>query len=402
MKNHCGGGIDLLQALQGIKVLDLSMYLPGPLCSQILADFGAEVIKVEEINGEWGRWVEPLIGRQSARFYSVNRNKKSVALNLKQEEGREVFLKLLEKTDVLIEQFRPGVMEKLGLHYDKLKTVNKGLIHCAISGYGYSGPLKYTAGHDLNYLSIAGVTGLTGSSAEPAMSAVQIADIGGGTLYAVIGIMMALRARAVTGEGQFCDISMTDGAISLLSYTLGEWSGQCKLPERGAEMLTGGYACYNIYKTRDNKFISLGAIEDKFWRDFCTRIDRPNYIQMQWARGEQKNIIDDIKALFMKKNQQDWLEIFGDLDICLTPVLSLEEMSEHPQVREREMMLRMPNYQDSGRDLYLAGIPVKLSSTPGEIKLQFPEVGQHTTSILQEAGYNEMEIEELKEQGIIK
>jgi len=392
----------LFQPLQGIKVLDLSMYLPGPLCSQILADFGAEVIKIEEIAGEWGRWVDPLIGRQSARFYSVNRNKKSAAVNLKTEKGRDVFIKLLEKTDVLIEQFRPGVMEKLGLNYDKLKKINSGLIHCAISGYGYSGPLKYTAGHDLNYLSIAGITSLTGSCSEPAMSAVQIADIGGGTLYAVIAILMALRARGVSGEGQFCDISMTDGAISLLSYTLGEWSGQGILPERGSEMLTGGYACYNIYKTRDNKFISLGAIEDKFWRNFCLRIDRPDYIQLQWAREKQKNLIDDIKAIFIEKYQQEWLDIFSDLDICLTPVLTLEEMSEHPQVKEREMLIKLPDYQNSGRDLFMAGIPIKLSSTPGELKVQFPEVGQHTMSILQKAGYNEMEIVELKEQGIIK
>ncbi len=391
----------MLQALQGIKVLDLSMYLPGPLCSQILADFGAEVIKIEEINGEWGRWVEPLLGRQSARFYSVNRNKKSVGLNLKTEKGREVFIKLLEKTDVLIEQFRPGVMKKLGLDYDELKKINKGLIHCAITGYGYSGPFKYIAGHDLNYLSIAGITGLTGSSDEPSMSAVQMADIGGGSLYSVIAILMALRAREVTGEGQFCDISMTDGAISLLSYTLGEWSGKGELPDRGSEMLTGGYACYNIYKTRDNKFISLGAIEDKFWRNFCIRIDRPAYIQLQWIKEQQKGMIDDIKALFIDKTREEWLEIFGDLDICLTPVLTLEEMAKHPHVKGREMLINLPNYQDSGQDLFLAGIPIKLSSTPGEIKVQFPEVGQHTTAILLEAGYNETEIGKLKEQGII-
>ncbi|KUG02748.1 alpha-methylacyl-coa racemase [hydrocarbon metagenome] len=195
---------------------------------------------------------------------------------------------------------------------------------------------------------------------------------------------------------------MTDGAISLLSYTLGEWSGQGILPERGSEMLTGGYACYNIYKTRDNKFISLGAIEDKFWRNFCLRIDRPDYIQLQWAREKQKNLIDDIKAIFIEKYQQEWLDIFSDLDICLTPVLTLEEMSEHPQVKEREMLIKLPDYQNSGRDLFMAGIPIKLSSTPGELKVQFPEVGQHTMSILQKAGYNEMEIVELKEQGIIK
>jgi len=389
--------------LEGIRVLDLSMYLPGPLCSQFLADFGAEVIKVEQPKGgEPGRFVQPMVGGESARFYTVNRNKKSISINLKTEEGKDIFRQLVAKADVVLEQFRPGVMDKMGLGYDELKKINKGLIHCAITGYGYSGPWKYAAGHDLNYLSTAGVTGLTGTyKGMPAMSGVQIADIGGGAEFAISAILLALISREKTGKGQFCDVAMLDGAISMLSYTLGEWFGWGRLPEKGNEVLTGGYACYNIYEARDHKFVSLGAIEDKFWAGFCNKIGKPEYIKIQWDKEKQADCITEIRSIMAQKTQQEWVEFFADSDICFTPILTLEEMSEHPQVKDRNMVLKLENFKDLGKDLVLTGVPVKLSETPGVAEPVFPALGEHNEEILKGIGYTEKEIKELKNKGII-
>lgn len=389
--------------LEGIRVLDLSRYLPGPFCTQILADFGAEVIKVEDPGGgDLGRKLTPLIEDQSARFYTVNRNKKSITLDLRKEEGKEIFKRLLLNSDIVIDQFRPGVMEKMGLAYETLREINDGIIYCAISGYGQTGPLRDAAGHDLNYLSIAGVTELTGTcEGRPAMSGVQIADIAGGTLYAVIAILLALASREKTGKGQLCDVAMLDGSISLLSYTLGEWSGWGQLPERGDDVLTGGYACYNVYETKDKRYVSLGAVEDKFWAEFCRKIKRDEYIPYQWGKERQVEIIADIRAIMKGKTQPEWVKFFEDSDICFTPILTLEEMCEHPQVIARDMILKLQNVRGSGREVVLSGVPIKLSASPGKIQAVFPELGEHNEGILKAAGYTEAEIEKFRQDRVI-
>lgn len=389
--------------LKGIKVLDLSRYLPGPFCTQILADFGAEVIKVEEpVGGDLGRGLPPLIGGEGTLFYAVNRNKKSITLNLKTEKGKEIFKQLVAESDVVIEQFRPGVMDKLGVGFDTLKEINDKIIYCAITGYGLDGPLKDAAGHDLNYLSLAGITGLTGTfKGSPAMSGVQIADIAGGTLYSIIAILLALASRSQTGKGQLCDVSMLDTSISLLAYTLGEWSGLGALPERGNEQLTGGYACYNVYATKDNKNVSIGAIEAKFWIEFCKKIDRTEYIKTQWAKDKQADMIEDIKNILLQKTRAEWEEFFSESDICFTPVLTIEEMAENSQVKAREMIIKMLNFKDTGKDLALTGIPIKLSATPGKAVLEFPELGEHTEEVLQAAGYSLAEIEKFRNDKVV-
>ncbi len=389
--------------LEDIKVLDLSRYLPGPLCTQILADFGAEVIKVEDPRGgELGRSVPPLIAGESPRFYAVNRNKKSITLDLKQEAGREIFRKLAAQADVVVDQFRPGVMKKLGLGYDDLKQINPGLVYCAITGYGLTGPKADAGGHDLNYLSLAGVTGLTGTyRGMPSMSGAQIADITGGTLYAALAIMMALASRQKTGQGQLCDIAMMDCSISLLAYSLGEWAGRGHLPEMGNDILTGGYAFYNIYQTRDDKYVSLGAVEGKFWADFCHKIDRPEYIKIQWNPELQPDMIDDVRAIMRTRTREQWEEFFKDSDICFTPVLTMEEMCAHPQTLAREMIIKIPDFKGSGQDIPLTGVPIKLSDTPGEARLTFPQLGEHNQEILQAAGYTSQEIEGFKRRKVI-
>ncbi len=389
--------------LEGLKVLDLSRYLPGPFCTQILSDFGAEVIKVEDPNGgDLGRHLAPILEDQSSRFYTVNRNKKSISLDLKKEEGKVIFRRLVHDSDVVVDQFRPGIMDKMGLGYEHLKEINKRIIYCAISGYGLSGPLRDSAGHDLNYLSLSGVTGLTGTcQGMPAMSGVQIADISGGTLYSTIAILLALANREKTGKGQLCDIAMMDASVSLLAYTLGEWSGWGVLPERGDDVLTGGYACYNIYKTKDHKYVSLGAVEEKFWAEFCQKIGREHYISFQWDKSKRLQFIEEVKETILEKTRDEWVDFFAASDICFTPVLTLEEMCENPQVAAREMIIKVPNVRGSGREVVVTGVPIKLSDTPGVIKITFPELGEHNREVLQAVGYTLAEIEEFRKNQII-
>ncbi|MDD3853062.1 MAG: CoA transferase, partial [Syntrophomonadaceae bacterium] len=247
------------QILSGVRVLDLSRMLAGPFCSQILADFGAEVIKVEDLNGDTGRWSPPMVGGQSAIFYTVNRNKNSIALDLKSEAGAEVFNRLVAISDIVIDQFRPGVMQRLGFGYDKLSEINPRIICCSLSGYGMTGPMSELAGHDINFLSMAGVIDMTGGSdGRPCIPGVQIAGMAGGGMYAVIAILLALIDRGKTGRGQFCDIAMLDGSISLMGYALGDLFGAQRPGNRGREVLTGGFACYNLYRCQDDKYFSLG------------------------------------------------------------------------------------------------------------------------------------------------
>lgn len=389
--------------LEGIKVLDLSRYLPGPLATQILADFGAEVIKIEDRKGELGRFIEPMINDTSARYYTVNRNKKSMGLDLKQTEGKEIFKALVAEADIVVDQFRPDVMNKLGLGYEALKEINPRIIYCMITGYGLTGPLRNAAGHDINYLNIAGVTELLGTKdGPPAMCGVQIADTAGGSLYSVIAILLALTAREKTGKGQLCDVAMMDGALSLLSYTIGEWSGgDGNLPKRGGELLTGGYATYNNYECKDGRYVSLGAVEDKFWAGFCRKLGVEEYIPLQMDTPSQPKIEASIKKIMRTKTRDEWVEFFSDSDICFTPILTLNEMVKHPQVLARDMAHTLTNFQGSGKDLVCTGVPIKLSETPGEAKMVFAGTGENTDEVFAGIGYSTVQIEQLHNDGIV-
>ena len=391
--------------LQGVKILDLSRYLPGPYCTQILADFGAEVIKVEDVlGGDLGRGLPPMFGDTSSRFYTVNRNKKSISLDLKKEQGKEIFKRLVKDADIVVDQFRPGVMDKLGIGYDVLKEINERLIYCCITGYGLNGPLRDAAGHDLNYLNFAGITGLTGSviGKVPAMSGVQFADIAGGSLYSVIAILLALQGRAVTGKGQLCEVAMMDGALSLLTYTLGEWSGNGILPKIGEGILGGGYACYQIYEAKDGQFVSLGAVENKFWAGFCQKLNFPeDYIRWQWKESVQEEILKVVRETMLTKTRDEWVEFFADSDICFSPVLNVEEVCNHPQTKARQMIDRIENVNNSGKDMVVTGVPVKLSETPGVPVYEFAALGQHNDEILTAAGYTAEELAAFRTEGVI-
>ena len=363
--------------LEQIRVLDLTRLLPGPYCSQFLADFGAEVIKIEEPNiGDYARWTKPQVNGFSALFASLNRNKKSVTLNLKSDGDRERFKELAKTADVLIESFRPGVTSRLGLGYATLKKLNPKLVYCAITGYGQTGPYKDKPGHDLNYLSYAGLLHFNAEeNGKPQVPAAQIADLGAGALMAATGILMALMGRNATGKGQFVDISMLDGVVSwmqtiLPDYLAGESVEKGKLP------LSGGRACYAVYETADKRYLSVGAIEPKFWRAFCEGIERPELIPMLDAPHEkQKELRETIQTVIGQKTLEQWMDIFERVDACVAPVLTLDEMINHPQVKERNMVV---SFQEQ---LQIAN-PIKLSDTPAQIYAKAPKLGEHNRDIL--------------------
>lgn len=369
--------------LSNIRVLDLTRLLPGPYCTQILADFGAEVVKIEEPKyGDYARWGEPQVGGEyKAIFSSLNRNKKSVTLNLKDEKDKQSFIELVKSADVLVESFRPDVMKRLGLDYDVLKEINPKLVYCAITGFGQNGPYKDKPGHDINYLSIAGLLQFNGEkNSKPIPPATQIADIGGGSLMAAVGILTALMGRGHTGKGQFVDISMTDGVLSWLQTILPDFlAGQEK--QKGELKLSGGKASYNVYETADNRYLSVGALEPKFWKEFCKGIERLDFIPLLEAPYiEQQRLISEIEQIIAGKTLVQWVAIFDQLDACVSPVLLLEEVLEHSQFKERDMFVDVVD-KNLGEIKHI-GIPIKLSDTPGEIRSRAPTLGEHNEELL--------------------
>ncbi|EGL83057.1 L-carnitine dehydratase/bile acid-inducible protein F [Caldalkalibacillus thermarum TA2.A1] len=389
--------------LHSLRVLDLSRLLPGPYCTMLLADFGAEVIKIEEPGlGDYARLYEPKLGTESAMFFSLNRNKKSLSVNLKDERGRAIFLELVKSADVLVESFRPGVMERLGLGYETLKAINPRLIYCAITGYGQSGPYAHLPGHDINYLSFTGLLDLQGErEGKPVIPAVQIADIGGGALMAAVGILLALQARQKTGRGQFIDVSMMDGVLSWLQTSLPAFLASKTLPWRGQLPLSGGLACYQVYETADQRFLAVGALEHKFWQVFCEEIGRPEYVSRLHApQEEQEQMKADIAEIIKSRTQAEWLERFQGKEACVTPVKNLEEALKDPQVNHREMIVEV-EHPELGLVKQL-GIPIKLSETSGAIRTLAPKRGEHTAELLAELGYSSAEIAQLRQDRVIE
>lgn len=370
--------------LTSIRVLDLTRLLPGPYCTMMLADFGAEVIKVEDPDiGDYARINEPKIDENSSFFHALNRNKKSVCLNLKADEGKAHFRKLVEKADVVVESFRPGVMERLGLDYETLKTINPKIIYCAITGYGQTGPYVDRPGHDINYISYAGLLELMGEkNGKPTVPAAQIGDIGGGAMPATIGILLALFEREKSGKGQFVDISMTDGVLSWMSTLFSEYLTNSAQPKRGEQALSGRLAAYEVYETRDGRFLSVGALEPKFWQAFCTIIGREDLIPKILApQDEQETIKLEIQAIMHEKTLEEWMEEFSGIDACVAPVLTFDEVLENPQVQARGMIQSVE--QSDTKDQKQIGNPIKLSETPGKIYSRAPKLGEHTNEILE-------------------
>ncbi|NTW35848.1 MAG: CoA transferase, partial [Syntrophobacteraceae bacterium] len=389
-------------ALDGMQVLDLSRLLPGPFCSMLLADLGADVIKVEDPRvGDYIRWWPPKLGKNSGFHVVLNRNKRSVTLNLKSPEGRDILLRLVRDADVVLEGFRPGVMKKLGLDYTILKTVNPKLVFCSISGYGQDGGRSQKAGHDINYLALNGVLSHSGRSGLPTIPGVQIADLGGGALLAAFSILAALLARERLGEGQSIDISMTDGAMTWNCLRWGQFIADGRIPSPGDDFLNHGYACYNIYETSDGRFMALGALEPQFWKAFCQGMERPDWNRADYFDpGPHQAVLEaEIAAAFKQKTQAQWVETLSAFDCCCEPVLDLAEAMEDPQLRARQMVVDL--IHESWGSYRQLGIAPKFSATPGEIRSHAPELGEHTTSILLDLGFGRAEIDRFNEAGVI-
>jgi alpha-methylacyl-CoA racemase len=391
--------------LEDIRVLDLTRLLPGGFCSLLLADFGAEVVKVEDTGGgDYVRWAPPYygedddqaLGTRSALYLALNRNKRSIRLDLKREEGREAFLRLVSEADVVLESFRPGVMERLGLGYERLRERNPAIVYCAITGYGQTGPNTARAGHDTNYLGLNGLLGLTGRpDGPPIQSAGQIADLGGGALMAAFGVLAALHERGRSGEGQLVDVSMTDGSLAWLAMVVGRYFCDGVAPGRGELELAGGILCYLPYEAADG-WVTCGALEPKFWAAFCHGVRREDLIEKQFERpgGDAWREVADI---FRSRSREAWRTFNEEHDCCIEPVLDLEEALDSDLVREREMVVELE--QPRIGNVRQLGIPVKLSRTPGGIQDPAPALGEHTRELLAEAGYSAEEVQALIDSG---
>ena len=391
--------------LSDIRVLDLSRLLPGGFCSLLLADLGADVIKVEDTGmGDYVRWAPPFygddsaqrLGTRSALYLALNRGKRSVRLDLKSEPGRDAFLALVRHADVVLESFRPGVLDRLGVGYGRLREENPRIVYCAITGYGLDGPNTARAGHDTNYLALNGLLGLTGAAdGPPVSSAGQVADLGGGGLMASFGILAALHERERSGEGQVVDASMTDGALSWLAMVAAAFLCDGRVPRRGSEMLNGGVACYLPYECADG-WVSCGALEPKFWKAFCDGTGREDLLEHQFARPGSAGHAA-VAEVFRGRTRAEWAAFNDEHDCCIEPVLDLDEALDSELVRAREMVVEVE--QPELGTVRLLGHPVKLSRTPADPTRPAPALGEHTTEVLGEAGIDAETIAKLLTDG---
>ena len=383
-----------MQPLAGITILDLTRLLPGGFCTLILADLGADVLKVEEPGrGDYLRAFPPLGETQSALFTALNRGKRSVTLNLKTDAGRALLIDLAGRADVLVEGFRPGVLARLGLGYQTLRAATPRLIICAISGYGQRGPLRDRVGHDLNYLGYAGALPLFAprGGGAPFVPGLQIADLGGGAMAAALGILAALLERQRTGAGQYLDIAMTDGVLHwLAAYAAEQWATGAA-PSGGRGPLSGGYACYSVYATADGRALTVAAVEPHFWANLCRLIGRESYAGLQYAPWpEQKRMFADLDALFASRTMDEWLALFGDAEVCVGPALTLDEALElHAG---RVFTLEQPG---EGRLRQLGGLFGVTSARPA------PALGEHNAEVLAALGKPAEEIARLHEAGVL-
>jgi crotonobetainyl-CoA:carnitine CoA-transferase CaiB-like acyl-CoA transferase len=390
-----------MKPLDKITVLDLTRLLPGAVATMMLSDFGADVIKIEEPGiGDPARQSRAGIKQPGAYFLATNRNKRSIAINLKQPAGREIFLELAKRADVVVEGFRPGVMDRLAIGYGTLKEINPRLVYCAITGYGQDGPYRGKAGHDINYISIAGLLGVNGmKDGPPTIPGVQIADLAGGSMHAVIGILLALQARERTGEGQMVDVSMMDGTLAMMFVPFAAYLANGAQPQRGAEGLSGRYACYQAYETEDGRYLSLGALEPKFWESACRVLGREDFIDKQFVDDEQTECIRALSEIFRTKTADEWLAAFEGVDTCLALVKDIGEMIDDPQVKHRGLIAEI-EHPSSGRIKQIAPT-VKLSATPGEMRSPPPLLGEHTIEVLKGIGYTDEMVDRLSRDGVI-
>jgi len=385
--------------LAGLKVLDLTRLLPGPVCTLHLADLGAEVIKIEDTGtGDYARTMGlgAAPGEDSFFFRIVNRNKRGLRLDLKQAAGVAAFLRLAREADVIVESFRPGVVDKLGVGYEAVKAINPRVVYCAITGYGQDGPWRDRAGHDLNYIATAGVLDQIGcKDGAPAIPNLQIGDLLGGALTATMGILAAVIGARATGTGRYVDVSMTDATFAHAYTGLLSVLARGATQPRGTDDLNGGLPGYGLYRTQDGRWLAVGALEPKFWQAFCDAIGKPELKPFGLARGaEGERTRAELEALFAGQPLAYWAALFENVDCGVTPVLTFEEAMAHPQLQARGMLPTADGLPQFAPPLKMSGLEFAVRASP-------PKVGADGTAILREAGYTDGEIEALRAAGVI-
>ncbi|MCW5624146.1 MAG: CoA transferase [Burkholderiales bacterium] len=388
--------------LHGFRVLDLTRLLPGPVCTLHLADLGADVIKIEDTGaGDYARTLGAAPGEIAPVFLAINRNKRGMRLDLKQAEGVALFLDLAKTAHVVIESFRPGVVDRLGVGYEAVRAVNPAIVYCAISGYGQTGPYRLLAGHDLNYCSYAGLTEQTGPrDGDPVIPNFQVADILGGAVVPAMGILAALLDAQRTGRGRYVDVAMTEGVLTHNVQALSALVSDGATRPRGDDLLSGREACYNVYRASDGRHMAVGALETKFWNEVCDVLGRPDLKPCHWAAGgDPAPAIEALRTIFATRTQAAWVEIFAGHDCCVTPVLDLDAAQEDPQHRARGMFVRS-NHPEAGDVLQFAP-PLKLSDHTFEIERPAPGSGEHTDELLAEIGCDAQRIAALRAAGVI-
>ncbi|MBI4308079.1 MAG: CoA transferase [Chloroflexi bacterium] len=399
--------------LDGVRLIDMTRNGPGLYAAMILADMGADVVKVEEVGEPTGRRAEQAKGvatlqvsagrvPRDSPFYAPNRNKRSICLNLKHDEARQAFYRLAEKSDVVLEGFRPGVTQRLGIGYDTLSKLNPRIIYCALTGYGQDGPYRDLVGHDINYIAVAGALATTGKANEPpTLPGFQLGDFAGGGLHAALGIVLAIMARERTGRGQVVDISMTDGVMSFLSTLVSDYLWSKRAPVRGEEMLNGGVPHYNLYECKDGKHIALGCSEPWFYANLCRALGHEEFVPFQYTGGEtRENIFSTFREIFKTRTRDEWFAYLSKTDTCVGKVYTLDEVASDPQVRHRQMVIEVQDPQHGV--IPQVGIGIKLSDTPGRIRSLAPSPGQHTDEVLHSLGYTAQTITALRTAGAIK
>lgn len=388
-------------SLDGLKILDFSTLLPGPYASLMLADMGAEVLKVSSA-GKYDLVMgyEPFIGDTgiSACQAWLGRNKKTMFLNLKTPEGIAIVKELVKEYDIVLEQFRPGVMDKLGIGYEQLKEVNPKVIYCALTGYGQTGPLRDAAGHDINYMSRSGIISHAGrKDSGPTLMNFQVADIAVGSLNSVIGILAAVQYRNSTGKGQFVDVAMLDGCVPFNSLDGAGFLVSGDQPGREEKMLNGG-CMYDFYKTKDGGYMSVGSLEPKFWREFCMAIERPDLIAgTVWPENVQE-VKAQIRGIFLTKTRDEWVEVFSHYDACVQPVMDLKEaLLEDEQIQAREMVVDVDLPLHEGVKVKQLATSIKLSECPCEYKHAGYPLGYHTREVIEKLG---LDYDKLEKKGV--
>jgi crotonobetainyl-CoA:carnitine CoA-transferase CaiB-like acyl-CoA transferase len=399
-------------ALEGLKILDLSNYIPGALCTMILADFGAEVIKIEPVRPFPTENVGYSPGgeekRKETAYFALNRNKKSIGINLRAEAGKEIFYRLARDADVVIEGYRPGVVERLGVDYITIAALNPRIIYCSLSGYGQDGPYRLNPGHDINYISMAGVLGLIGPANQPPSIPLNlIADFAAAPLYSAIGILLAYIAREKTGKGQYIDHSYLEGAIHMMAYFAQRYFFDGTMMRRGESWAAGTYPYYAVYETKDGKYLSIACLEPSFWENLCRFFEREDYIPYGQSPDDtykkpdekQQEIFNFLRRIFLTKTRDEWFDLLAPKDIPITKVYSMDEVFTDPQVIARNIVIEVDD--PSVGKIKQVGVVPKLSETPGTVRFVAPLQGDHTDEILSSLGCTRDEIAGFRRSGTV-